>query len=218
MGNFFRGKGDPLDPTRLIQGAAMVYIQPISGTVPTKIEDIIKTAAGGTQFDPVGTWVTVGFTKTGINITRNNAEEELTVDQIEGPIKRNPNDWSMSVGTQLEEMDLETFQLAWELGSITAIAASGTGSTATLAQRKLGYSAPKTYTRRQVAVAFLREDNLPRVHYFRRCERAAQESGLTYQPGGDQLSLPHRWNAVVDSTAPEAEAFGMMFDADVVVP
>ena len=65
-------------------------------------------------------WIEIGFTKTGINITRNNAEEDFDVDQVSGSIRRRPTNWEMSVGTQLAEATLETFQLAWELGPITA--------------------------------------------------------------------------------------------------
>jgi hypothetical protein len=98
-----------------VQGAARILVAPISVAYPDGLDDIINMTAGATLYDPVGPWEDVGFTKTGINITRNNAEETFTVDQIRSAIRTRPSNWEMSVGTQLAEASLETFALAWEL-------------------------------------------------------------------------------------------------------
>src|SRR3954451_19809214 len=114
MGNLLRGKY-PVDyEMGFVQGAARILIAPIAAPYPAGLEDIIELT-GADIYDPIDPWVDVGFTKTGINITRNNAEETFTVDQIRSAIKTRPSNWEMSVGTQLAEASLETFSLAWEL-------------------------------------------------------------------------------------------------------
>ena len=49
---------------------------------------------------------------------------------------------------------------------------------------------------------------LIRAWVFGRCYRAAQESGMTLQKTGEQVSLPVRWNAQADSSKPIDEQFG----------
>jgi hypothetical protein len=132
----------------------------------------------------------------------------------------------MSVGTQLAEATLETFQLAWELGPIAPI----TPGTPQLAERHVGMGAPTSYTARLIAVLFQFPPEpsgaapgsaaLIRAWVFRRCYKAAQESGLTLQKTGEQVSLPVRWNAQADSSAPVDSQFGEIFEQvpDAVTP
>ena len=47
---------------------------------------------------------------------------------------------------------------------------------------------------------------------FRRGIRAAQESGLTLQKTGEQVSLPMRWNALADSDQEVDSQFGEIFE------
>jgi len=224
MGNFFRGRHPITYERGFVQGAGRILYAPAGTAMPDGIEDIIVLTAGATQYDLVSPWTEIGFTKTGINITRNNAEEDFDVDQVSGSIRRRPTNWEMSVGTQLAEATLETFQLAWELGPITSIAATG----GALAQRKLGLGAPTSYTERLVAVLFQfppeRSGAAPataaliRAWVFGRCYRAAQESGMTLQKTGEQVSLPVRWNAQADTSKPVDEQFGIMLEQEPDTP
>jgi hypothetical protein len=223
---FFRGRHPITYERGFVQGAGRILYAPAGTDMPESIGDIIVLDDGGTQYDLVTPWVEIGFTKTGINITRNNAEEDFDVDQVSGSIRRRPTNWEMSVGTQLAEATLETFQLAWELGPITV----NTPSAGDLAERKVGLSAPTSYKEIMVAVLFQFPPEpsgaspgtaaLIRAWVFGRCLKAAQESGLTLQKTGEQVSLPVRWNAQADSSKPIDEQFGIMLEQvpDAVTP
>lgn len=207
MGTFLRSKhGIDYEPG-FMQGAGRIGIAPAGTTWPTDLEDILVFATGATQYDFVDPWEEVGFTKTGINVTRNNAEETFDVDQVRADIKRRPSNWEMSVGTQLAESSLETFQTAWELGPISAVTVTGGTD-----ERHIGLSAPTEYIERLVTVLYQFESGLVRAVVFRRCIRAAQESGYTLQKTGEQVSLPTRWNALADSEQPVASQFGEIFE------
>jgi hypothetical protein len=226
MGTFFRGRHPITYERAFVQGAGRILYAPDGSAWPDDISDIIELDAGATQYDLVAPWVEIGFTKTGINITRNNAEEEFDVDQVTGSIRRRPTNWEMSVGTQLAEATLETFQLAWELGPIASVSPGSPQ----LAERHVGLSAPTTYASRLIAVLFQFPPEpsgatpataaLIRAWVFRRCYKAAQESGLTLQKTGEQVSLPVRWNAQADSAQPVASQFGEIFEQvpDAVTP
>src|SRR3954447_9855715 len=139
-----------------VQGAARILIAPISEPFPDGLEDIIDLTAGPTLYDPIGSWEDVGFTKTGINITRNNAEETFTVDQIRSAIRTRPSNWEMSVGTQLAEASLETFALAWELPDPVTV----TKTAPALNESHTGLSAPTSYPERLAAVVFQFPDDI----------------------------------------------------------
>lgn len=221
MGSFFRGRHPITYERGFVQGAGRILYAPAGSAYPDSIADIIELDAGATQYDLVLPWTEIGFTKTGINITRNNAEEEFDVDQVTGGIRRRPTNWEMSVGTQLAEATLETFQLAWELGPITTAA----GTAPALDERHVGLSAPTTYAERLIAVLFQFPPEpsggttaapasaaMIRAWVFRRCYKAAAESGMTLQKTGEQVSLPVRWNAQADSSQPVDSQFGEIFE------
>ena len=218
MGSFLRGRHPITYERGFVQGAGRILYAPAGTVFPSGIEDIIELTTGATQYDLVTPWTEIGFTKTGINITRNNAEEDFDVDQVSGSIRRRPTNWEMSVGTQLAEATLETYQLAWELGPITTV----TGTAPALDERKLGMGAPTAYVERLIAVLFQfppeRSGASPgtaaliRAWVFRRCYRAAQESGMTLQKTGEQVSLPVRWNAQADTTVAVEDQFGAIFE------
>jgi hypothetical protein len=206
MGNFLRDAYGLDNEQGFMQGAGRVLIAPSSQAWPDNIDDLLTLASGGTQYDAASGWTDAGFTKTGINITRNNAEEEFTVDQIRAAIRRRPTNFEMSVGTQLAESTLETFALAWELGSITDV----TGGS--LDERHIGLSAPTTFVERRIAVLFQFEDGIIRAYAFRRGVKAPQESGFTLQSTGEQVSLPVRWNMLADTSQPIQSQFGEIFE------
>lgn len=210
MGTFLRSKHG-LDYERgFVQGAGRILITDYDPDADWLggIEDILILTAGGTIYDAVTPFTEVGFTKTGINITRNNAEEDFDVDQQQGSIKKRPSNWEMSVGTQLAEASFETFQTAWELGPISAVSKT----TPQLNERHIGLGAPVTYKEKTVAVVFQFPDLTIRAWVFRRCTRAAQESGLTLQKTGEQVSLPMRWNALTVPDVSVDTSFGEMFE------
>ena len=224
MGNFFRGRHPITYERGFVQGAGRILYAPAGTLFPVEIKDIIVLTTGATQYDLVAPWTEIGFTKTGINITRNNAEEDFDVDQVSGSIRRRPTNWEMSVGTQLAEATLETFALAWELGPVT----TAVKTPPLLNERKVGLGAPQSYTERLIAVLFQfpaeRSGTAPgtaaliRAWVFGRCNRAAQESGMTLQKTGEQVSLPVRWNAQADTSKPVDEQFGVMLEQDVIPP
>jgi hypothetical protein len=215
MGSFLRGRHGVDYEQGFVQGAGRILIADQGSGWPDDISDLIVLTAGATQYDVADPWEEVGFTKTGINITRNNAEEDFDVDQIRGSILRRPSNWEMSVGTQLAEASLETFQLAWELGDIATV----TGTGGALDERHIGLSAPVSYKERLVAVLFQFDSGLIRAWVFRRGIRAAQESGMTLQKTGEQVSLPARWNALADSDQDVDEQFGEIFEqVPAIVP
>lgn len=224
MGNFFRGRHPLSYEPAFVQGAGRLLLAPMSVDEPAGPEDILDLATGATQYDPVTGWYDAGYTKTGINITRNNAEEEFDVDQIRGAIRRRPSTWEMSVGTQLAEGSLESFQLAWELASdpdtglpdITTV----TGTAGALDVRTIGLGAPPAYEERRAAVAFQFPDLTIRIWYFHQTTHAPQEVGFTLNKTGEQVSLPIRLNCQAIGDKPVDEQFGLMFEqvAEAVTP
>lgn len=208
MGTFLRSRHGLTYERGFVQGAGRILMAPGDTVFPDGLEDILVLAPGVTQYDIVTPFEEVGFTKTGINVTRNNAEEDFDVDQVQGSIKRRPSNWEMSVGTQLAEGSLETFQTAWELGAISTV----TKTAPQLNERHMGLSAPKTYPEKLIAVLFQFDSGLIRAWVFRRCVHAAQESGLTLQKTGEQVSLPKRWNALPDPDVATDVAFGEVFE------
>lgn len=218
MGSFLRSRHPLSDEQSFVQGAGRILIAPVDQAFPDGLEDILVLPAGATQFDPVAGWVDVGFTKTGINITRNNAEEEFDVDQIRGSIRRRPSNWEMSVGTQLAEATLESFALAWELPVDTTTDEADievvTKVDPQLDERRIGLSAPGSYVERRVAVVFQFPDGIIRAWVFRRAYHAPQESGFTLNKTGEQVSLPIRWNCMADPDAEEASQFGYIIEQE----
>jgi len=213
MGTFLRSKFGLSNEQGFVQGAGRILVNSDLTVIPDGIEDFVNLTAGATIFDPAGTWTDVGFTKTGINITRNNSEETFDVDQYRGDIKRRPSNWEMSVGTQLAEATLETFQRAWTLGAIAAVSKTG----GQRSERQVGLGAPSVYQDLQVCVLFqfplvTGTYGIIRAWWFRHCQIAAQESGFTLQKTGEQVSLPTRWNALADPAAPEGSEFGMILE------
>jgi hypothetical protein len=221
VGTFLRGKY-PVDyEMGFVQGAARILVAPTTLAFPDTLDDIINLTAGATLYDPVTGWEDVGYTKTGINITRNNAEETFTVDQIRSAIRTRPSNWEMSVGTQLAEASLETFALAWELPDAVPVTAAGGG----LDELHMGMGAPTSYPERMMAVLFQFPPvasggtaaaptyaEIIRAWVFRRCLHAAQESGFTLQNTGEQVSLPWRLNCMADGSLPVGEQFGEIFE------
>ncbi len=185
-----------------IRGAGRLLITPIATTFPTQISDIVETSAApmtGAQWDAKTAWTDLGATKTGIQITVNNAEETFDVDQVLGEIGSAPTSWEVSVGTQLAEATLERMQVAWEGSTIT------TDATPTPDEKELGVGEPTVYTVRRLAVLFQKSSGLVRAFIFRKVQRMPQESSITFNKTGEQISIPVRWRALADTSVSDSK-------------
>lgn len=182
-----------------IRGAARLLIAPIAQARPAKISDVIAlaSASGVALYDAASGWTDMGATKTGIQITVNNAEESFDVDQIYGDISSAPTSWECSIGTALAEMTPEKMQVAWEGSAITTavVADSPTGS-----EQEIGFGQPASYTQRRMAVLFQRPNGRIRAYFFHKVQRMPQESSVTHAKTGEQVSIPVRFRALADST------------------
>jgi hypothetical protein len=190
-----------VDNRSFIRGAARILVAPYLVPRPLKIADVIYLAsgAGSALYDPLastasGGWTDLGATKTGIQITHNNAEESFDVDQIMGDISSAPTNWECSVGTQLAEMTPEKLQMAWEGSAITVDAVP------TIPEHEIGFGQPTAYTQRRLAVLFQRPNGRIRAYLFHKVQRMPQESSVTHAKTGEQISVPIRFRVLADST------------------
>jgi hypothetical protein len=188
-----------VDNRSFIRGAARLLIAPVTQAKPTKISDVIALASssGVALYDAASGWTDLGATKTGIQVTINNAEETFDVDQIMGDISSAPTSWECSVGTQLAEVTHEKMQLAWEGSAITqaTVADSPSGK-----EDEIGFGQPVSYTQRRLAVLFQRPNGKIRGFFFWTVQRTPQESSLTFSKTGEQQSIPMRFKVLADST------------------
>jgi hypothetical protein len=197
-----------------IRGAARLLIAPITQTKPTKISDVINLAEGVTQYDAATGWVDLGATKTGVQITVNNAEESFDIDQVLGDIQSMPTSWECSVGTQLAEMTPERLQIAWEGSAVTLDATPTTGS-----EQEIGFGAPTAYTERRLAVLFQRPNGKIRAYLFHRVQRMPQESSITHAKTGEQISIPVRFRVLQDTSVSDiTKRFFVIRDQAVPAP
>lgn len=200
----------PTADDAFIRGAGRLLIAQDTQAFPTQISDIVETAAApmtGEQWDAKTGWTDLGATKTGIQITVNNAEETFDVDQVLGDIESAPTSWEVSVGTQLAEATLERMQVAWEGSAIT------TNATPTPDEKELGVGEPTQYTRRRLAVLFQKNSGLVRAFVFRKVQRMPQESSITFQKTGEQISIPVRWRSLADTTVSDTKKrFFIIYD------
>lgn len=201
-----------------IRGAARILVAPIAQAKPTEIDDVIALAAevgppAVAQYDARTGWVDLGATKTGIQITINNAEETFDVDQILGDISSQPTSWECSVGTQLAEMTPERLQVAWEGSAITEDAVP------TVPEQVIGFGQPTAYTQRRLAVLFQRPNGKIRAYLFHKVQRQPQESSVTHAKTGEQISVPIRFRVLADSTETDVQKrFFVIRDQDVPTP
>ena len=202
-----------------IRGAARLLIAPIDSDKPASIGDVITlddAPTTGMQYDAVDPWVDLGATKTGCQITINNAEEAFDVDQILGDISSAPTSWECSVGTQLAEMTPERMQVAWEGSDITTETPTGAGA---LPEEEFGMGEPAAYTQRRLAVLFQRPTGLIRAYLFWIVQRQPQESSVTHAKTGEQISIPVRFRAIPDtSIADVRKRFFVIRDQAVAAP
>ncbi len=181
------------DVTELTEGTKTVTI-----TTETAGKEPVTTQTTPPTFDAQGEWEDLGATKTGIQITINNAEESFDIDQVMGDIASAPTSWECSVGTQLAEFTPEKMQLAWEGSAISVDATPEAGP-----EKEVGFGQPVSYTQRRLAVLFQRPNGKIRGYFFRKVQRSPQESSITHAKTGEQISIPMRWKALADTTVDE---------------
>lgn len=150
-------------------------------------------------YDATSAWNELGATKTGIQISVNNTEENFDVDQILGNLSTAPVTWEVSVQTALAEMTLDRLSLAWEGTPVITDATPPSGP-----EKVLHIGAPTAYTERRLAVLFQRPNGKIRGYFFRRVNRAPQESAVTHNKTGEQISVPVRFNCIADLSVTEA--------------
>lgn len=198
-----------------IRGAARLLVAPITQARPEEIADVIalEAAAGPpvvNLYDAKTGWTDLGATKTGIQITVNNAEENFDVDQVMGDIASQPTNWECSVGTQLAEMTPERLQIAWEGSAISVDA------TPDVPEQEIGFGQPVSYTQRRLAVLFQRPNGKIRAYLFHKVQRMPQESSVTHAKTGEQISIPVRFRVLADTTVTDLQKrFFVIRDQDV---
>lgn len=199
-----------------IRGAGRLLVSDIGTPAAAKIADVIHlaSASGGVQiYDAETLWDDLGATKTGIQITINNAEETFDIDQQLADIASAPTNWECSVGTQLAEFTPERMQVAWEGSAITL------DSGPTIPEEEIGFGQPVAYTQRRLAVMFQRPNGKIRAYLFRKVQRMPQESSITHAKTGEQISIPVRWKALSDaSVANVSKRFFIIRDQMPAVP
>jgi hypothetical protein len=201
-----------------IRGAARILVAPYSAPRPVKIADVIALAAvtgppAVSLYDATTNWTDLGATKTGIQITINNAEEAFDVDQVLGDISSQPTNWECSVGTQLAEDTPERMQVAWEGSAITVDAVPA------IPEQEIGFGNPAFYTQRRLAVLFQRPNGKIRAYLFHKVQRQPQESSITHAKTGEQVSIPVRWRVLADTTITDPlKRFFIIRDQDVPAP
>lgn len=184
-----------VDDTSFIRGAARLLWAGTTVSFPTKIGDVINMST----YDAQSGWNELGATKTGIQITINNAEESFDVDQILGDIRTEPTSWECSVGTALAEFTEERMQIAWEGSDIT------TDAGVTPNEKEIGFGVPTSYTQRRLAVLFQRPNGKIRGYFFRKVQRTPQESSITHNKTGEQVSIPLRFKALADASVADVK-------------
>ncbi len=158
-------------------------------------------------YDACDGWSDLGATKTGIQVTINNTEDQFTIDQQLGPIGSAPSGWTCGVSTAVAEITPERLQTIWEGSEITI------NSSPTIPEKNIGFGAPNSYIQRRIAVLFQRPSGLIRGFFFRIAQRSPQESSLNFASTGDQQSVPASFNILADNTITDPyQQFFMIYD------
>jgi hypothetical protein len=202
--------GGPLPATPVVvtfagqnaPGVQPLLVAPASGNLLTGGSApavlIVETQMGIGQFDPVAPWTELGSTKTGADVSRNNTETLVDVDQILTSLLGIPDQWEMTVTTALAETTLENIELAWEGGAITV------DTTQSPNERHLAIGAPLAYTQRRLVVIGQKTvgpaAGLIRAHIVRLVTKSPQASSLKWDKTGPQQTVPMVFRAFADTT------------------
>lgn len=159
-------------------------------------------------YDAQTGWNELGATKTGVQISVNNAEEQFDVDQIYGNIASEPTDWDYEITTALAETTPQRLQFAWEGSPVTTNGAAPSGP-----EYNAFFGNPRTYTERKLAILHQRRNGKVRGYIFRKVNRSPQESTITHAKTGEQTTIPVKFTALPDlSVADERARVGAIYD------
>jgi hypothetical protein len=215
--------GGPVSTTAVVitfgaNGSQPLLLPTLSGnalvgaTAPTAV--VSSTQLGNGQFDvaPGSGWSELGSTRSGVQIAKNNTEDQLDIDQIYGSILGVPNEHEMTVATQLAEVTLENIALTWDQPDPITV-----NVTTPIPERTLSLGAPLAYTQRRLAVLHQKTigpaAGLTRAVVFRSTTRSAANSMLDYQKQGQMQTLPHQFRAYVDPFMTDQNArFGAVIE------
>jgi hypothetical protein len=202
MGSFHR-----VDTSQLKRGAGRIMYAPDTQPAVDSIDDVIVTAAGGTQYDAKSGWVDLGATRDGIAIEVNNTESGFNIDQISAQVGTAPDQWSCTVTTALAEMTLEHLVIAWEGSAIQ------TNTTPTPDERQTGFAGATSYTERRLAILFKNPDDSLMLFYFHRAVRAPQAVTISFVKTGDAMTIPAQWTILADDSQTDPrDSFGFIFE------
>lgn len=216
------GTGGPLPTTPVVltfagnnaPGAQPLILAQSTGLTggTTPAATMARTTLGVGVFDPVTGWTEVGSTRGGVQIGRNNTETLIDIDQIYADITALPDNWEMTIATNLAETTFELIQLAWEGGAIL------TDTTQSPNERHLPMGQPLSYVERRLAIVHQKvlgtSKDRVRMHAFRRTTRSPQNSTLDYAKAGNQQTLAHTWRAFGDQQVADPYArFGDVFES-----
>lgn len=178
----------------IIRGAGRILYAAVTQAMPTQVADVINLST----YVAIAGWTDLGATKDGISITYNaTGEEAIDVDQVYGDIDAFPNGWSMEVATSLAEATLPRLAFAWE--QITVASVAKVGGT----EQQTNFGTPQNYTKRKLAVAFLKADGKIRLFVFPKTQRMPQDSTLTFAKTGPQQTIPMRFRCLPDLSIAE---------------
>lgn len=194
-----------ISPAAVNRSPGRILYAAMSVAHPAQINDVLSTSS----YAAAPNWFDLGSTKGGVQVTFNNAEDTIDVDQINTDILALPNDVEMSVSTNLVETTMARFVMAWEGDTITTNAGALGGP-----EFNTGFGPFESYTQRRLAVATRNPlSNKLRMFYFRRTQRAPQESTAEFQKSGQQMQIPIRFKILPDTSISSVRSrYGLMFD------
>ncbi|NJN50015.1 MAG: hypothetical protein HC798_01505 [Polaribacter sp.] len=205
-----KGVSNALD---IIGGSARL-VRAAAGTAkPTEVSDIINAATS--PYALAAGWTDFGATDGGITTTRSLEKNELEVDQVLGTIEEEVVDTSMTLETNLAELSLENFQIAWGLdgtiGTNNAPAAGFNNETT------LGIGTNNCLQDYMIALIQDKRadcsstDRYVRIYVYWRAQWSGADSGLTFTKGEKSI-LPLTFNLLVDTTETDDRNFGIILN------
>jgi hypothetical protein len=193
-----------ITPETTKRGPGRLMYASISTTFPAQISDLINMSL----FTATASWFDLGATKGGIQIGFNNSETVLDVDQIASAIMTVPDDAEMFVQANLAEASLDRLSFSWEGDAVTINAAPPNP------EKNTGFGPFDSYTQRRLAAGYRSPQSGKLAFFvFRKAQRAPQESTITLNKGGDQVTIPTRFRVLPDtSIAVVRQRFGLAFE------
>lgn len=203
MPDFFSNNTNPEAVNR---GAGRLMYAAMSASVPTSIGDVINLSTYAAQAS--NGWYDLGSTKGGIQISFNNSEESIDVDQINGDIDTFVTGNEMSVSTTLAETTLDRLAMAWE-GDVVSV-----NSGPAIPEKQTGFGPFESYTQRRLAVgARNSKSGKLRLFFFHKANRAPQESTIEFNKTGAQQTIPVRFNILPDTSISNVrQRYALAFD------